>query len=115
MGTVDAALLGRLRERYAPAEIPRCRVCGEALSPSRMGGGGPTIFHCSSEHAKWLGPGPCKEAREKDPTHERGYKRENACEHYAHWLDSEWKLYRHGDPDVIALVEYVESSLATTL
>lgn len=112
MTEVNADLLARLRARYTIPEIPPCRVCGGQLTVSRMGGGEPTIFHCGEPEARWLGSDTiCYQVRQLDPSHERGWGRKTACEHYAHYLDSEYRLYAHGDSDVLALIDYVESTV----
>lgn len=104
---VDSELLQRLEERYAHPEVPPCRICGEELTVSSMGGGGPTIFHCGSEQAKWLGGSLCLEAQKLDPNHKKGLSYKYSCEHYRHYVDSEFNVYRHGDSDVLKLVEHV--------
>jgi len=90
----DAALLAKLRERYAPTVIPPCRMCGGELSIARIGGGHPTIWTCSGQ--------------------ERG---ENGLLHWKtgrspadkHYSDSEFTDRRQGgDADVIELIERFE-------
>lgn len=49
-------LLAELRRRYAPSDIPPCRVCGGELSLQSIGGGEPTVWACSgqNEDGSWL-------------------------------------------------------------
>lgn len=88
--TTDADLDAIVR-RYTPEKIPPCRVCGGALSIAHCGGGIPTVWACSG--------------LEPDPAHPECYRnapgRKCADEHY---VQSEYTQYRHGDPDVLALV-----------
>jgi len=91
----DAALLAKLRERYAPTVIPPCRVCGGELSLESFGGGMPTIWRCSP----W------------QPTEDEPLRRKPgrgiADKHYS---DSEFIDRRQGgDADVIELIERFES------
>lgn len=52
-------LIARLTQRYAPTEIPPCRVCGGELSIQAMGGGQPTEWACSGQkydaNDVWIG------------------------------------------------------------
>jgi hypothetical protein len=43
----DDDLVAELTLRYAPSEIPPCRVCGGKLSIRCVGGGEPTEWACS--------------------------------------------------------------------
>lgn len=87
--------LQKLRERYASAEIPSCRVCGADLAPGYMGPD-KSEFYCSSPEAMWL-------TNEKT-TEQRSRARD-------HWRNSEVVMYPSdfGDPDVIALIDAYES------
>lgn len=42
----DDDLFWVLAARYAPTEIPPCRICGAALSLQSVGGGDPTVWAC---------------------------------------------------------------------
>lgn len=80
-----------LRERYTPAPIPPCRVCGGPLSLSSFGGG-PTVYGCSEY--------------EDDPDRPnhllRKPGRSVADEHYS---QSCHIVYRDGDTRVIAFLD----------
>ena len=87
----------QLKERYAPPEIPKCRVCGRELTVQSVGGG-PTIWGCTGMI--------------DDPTGERNwiYAEGRSCadEHYER---SRWSDYRQGgDADVIALIDRFEAA-----
>lgn len=87
----------QLKERYAVPEIPKCRVCGGALTVQRTGGG-PTIWGCTGMI--------------DDPTGERNwiYAEGRSCadEHYER---SRWSDYRQGgDADVIELIDALEAA-----
>jgi hypothetical protein len=43
----DTELIGELTSRYAPTQVPPCRVCGGELSIQAVGGGLPTKWACS--------------------------------------------------------------------
>jgi len=110
---IDPELLETLEKRYGTPEIPPCRICGEEMTISKMGGGEPTIFRCGSDHASFIKEGgPCLTQRKEDmangidPPH--GSVFAPTCEHLKHYRDSEWKLYQHGDRDVMELVRYVQ-------
>ena len=90
----DAALLAKLRERYAPTIIPPCRVCGGELSIGSVGGGRPTKWGCS----EWEEAG--------DGTLRRKPDRSAGDQHYSNsvFIDSR----QGGDADVIELIERFE-------
>src|SRR6476659_5336606 len=91
----DAALLAKLRERYAPTVIPPCRVCGGELSIGSVGGGMPTKWGCS----EW------EEA--EDGTLRRKPDRGAGDQHYSNSVFIDPR--QGGDPDVIELIERFES------
>jgi hypothetical protein len=74
-----------------PTEIPLCRVCGEKLLASGMGGGHPTVYHCSSEEADFLKDGG------------GGF----GSESYKHYAESEFEDSRHADPWAYELAQRV--------
>lgn len=43
----DEDLVEVILDRYAPSEVPPCRVCGRPLTISSIGGGEPTRWGCS--------------------------------------------------------------------
>lgn len=43
----EQPLAVRLRQRYSPSVIPRCRLCAGELSLERVGGGAPDLWACS--------------------------------------------------------------------
>lgn len=75
--------------RYTAEDVPPCRICGGPLSIQAIGGGGPTIYACSGQY--------------EDAEHGRKYRegRSVADEHYN---ASQWRMYRHGDQDVLRVL-----------
>ena len=69
----DSELITLLTKNYEPSKIPPCRVCGEPLTPQRMGGGEPTVWGCGG-----------LEDDPKKPGYVR-YKKDRSCadEHYS--------------------------------
>lgn len=97
--TVDGDVLEELHIRYAEPKIPKCRICGGALSVQRAGGGGPTIWACSGMI--------------DDPTGERNwiYAEGRSCAD-KHYERSRWTDYRRGgDSDVIDLIDAYQALL----
>ncbi len=83
------AVARRLIERYTAEVVPPCRICGGSLSIQAIGGGGPTIYACSGQY--------------EDADGSRRYRegRSVADEHYS---ASQWRMYRHGDQDVLRVI-----------
>ena len=79
----------RLVGRYTAEVVPPCRICGGQLSIQAIGGGGPTIYACSGQY--------------EDAEQGRKYRegRSVADEHYS---ASQWRMYRHGDQDVLRVI-----------
>lgn len=95
-GPLSAHETEALRTRYSDPEIPPCRVCGTALKIGKMGGGEPTVWHCGSDDANWLGSG-------------EGWNGPK----YHHYQDSEYVQRRHGDRSVIRALDELDA-LRTT-
>jgi hypothetical protein len=87
-------LLELLRLRHSAEAIPACRVCGGPLSVVSQDTS-PTIWACSGQEDD--------PDRAGDLRHQPG--RGNADQHY---LNSEWRQYRHQDPWVLELVRRYE-------
>lgn len=84
--------LGALRAYYEPPATPACRVCGGEMGIGSMGGGGPTIWHCSSDDADWLSHGERSYGRDPHPR-------------YDHWEASTYHQPSHGDGFVVRAVD----------
>lgn len=89
-GDLSVIDLAWLSWHARPSDPGTCRVCGGELTVGRMGGGRPTVYHCSV-------PRPIEARREG--------RDEDAA--WQHFRDSEVEVTRHGDPAVRALVAEV--------
>lgn len=104
-----AKVVDVLRERYAPTEVPPCRVCGGPLSLAAIGGGKPTVWACSGNEDDPDRPGyirsqPGRWGNAKDGVSEYGPG--------GHYHDSRWVDRRQGgDSQVIELIEDYERLL----
>jgi hypothetical protein len=80
----NGELVEKILERHTPTEIPPCRVCGGKLSIGSIGGGGPTVWACST-----------MEDDPDRPGHLR-YKEGRSCgdDHYG---QSRFEDHRHTD------------------
>ena len=92
----DAEIAEHITDRFAPVEVPPCRVCGSALSIASAGGG-PTVWACGG--------------MEPDPADPERYRyaegRTPADEHYSR---SRWEDRRcGGDPAVMELLRRAET------
>lgn len=94
-------LIRILEEAYKPSVIPPCRICGQPLTVSRIGGGEPTVWAC--------------DGMEEDPENKGilKYKEGRSCadEHYAQskYIDPR----QGGDPRVIELIRRIRESKNT--
>lgn len=73
-------LVARLRERYTSPEVPPCPVCGGELSIQAIGRG-PTVWACAKPEGVSYGA------------------------HSEHYQLSRHEQYRHGDSDVLELLD----------
>ena len=83
----NADLLGELTRRYAPSEIPPCRVCGKPLAVQSIGGG-PTGWACSGQEPDPENPERWRWAEGRRPADE-------------HYLRSQWKDHRQGGDELV--------------
>lgn len=82
--------LAWLASEYRLREPGPCRVCGGELSVGSVGGGRPTVYHCSTDAADWL--------------RKSGEERSAALEH---WKVSATEIVSHGDGRVRQLIDEV--------
>lgn len=94
----DAALLEVLVDRYAPTVVPPCRVCGDALTITSIGGGRATEWACGH-----LEPDPDAVAGGPDLRVKAG-RGTGSADDNRHYERSRFVDYRHEDADVIELI-----------
>lgn len=88
----DEELLELLKKRYAEPVIPACRICGIDLSLGKVGGGEPSMWHCSKA------------------------KRFDGTIDWQHFNDSTFfDISQGGDPDVIELIKRYKSAVVEKL
>jgi hypothetical protein len=100
-GPLSTHEINVLRERYQSVPTPTCRVCGGEMAIGSMGGGMPTVWHCASPEADWLGHG--EKTYDSEP-HPR----------YDHWQRSTVEQRIHGDSRVIRALDELQRARAST-
>lgn len=98
MSNIDKQARAELRKRYTPPEIPKCCICGAALSVQSCGGGEPTVYACDGYEPDPDNPGHVRRAAGRSVA-DRHYD----MSRYIDWL-------KGGDPEVIALLDELEAA-----